>query len=200
MLANALVMSHFDYCSSVWTNCNNTLLNSLQIYHNRLACILLSADVRTCINDIIDMMNSLNWVKLNKRWEKHLLVMLFKCPTQNASSYLSSHFTYVQSVHSHSTRRQTSKCHLIPPWNTVSGKRTIHYRACSIWNNLPFNVHSELLSMSLYSLNKCISDYIWFVFFSHSIYESKCISCNCLNHFCFTVCKFLIYHLMSLIV
>ena len=51
MLANALFMPHFDYCNPVWTNCNNTLLNSLQIYHDRLARILLSADVRTRIDD-----------------------------------------------------------------------------------------------------------------------------------------------------
>ena len=105
MLANALFMPHFDYCSPVWTNCNNTLLNSLQICHDRLPYILLSADVRTRIDD---MMNSLNWVKLNKRWDKHLFVMLFKCLTHNVPSYLSSHFTYIQSVHSHSTRSQTS--------------------------------------------------------------------------------------------
>ena len=157
MLANALVMTHFDYCSPVWTNCNNALLNFLQIYHNRLARILLSADIRTRIDD---MMNSLNWVKLNKRWEKHLLVMLFKCLTHSAPSYLSSHFTYMQSVHSHSTRSQTSKCLLTPTWNIVSGKRTFHYRACNVWNNLPFSKRNELLSMSLYSFNKCISDYI----------------------------------------
>ena len=136
MLANALVIPHFDYCSPVWRNCIKTLLNSLQIYHNRLA----RADVRTRIDD---MMNSLNWVKLNKRWEKHHLVMLFKCLTKSAPAYLSSHFTYVQSVHSHSTRSKTCKCLLIPPWNTVCGKRTFHYRAYSIWNNLPFNVRRE---------------------------------------------------------
>ena len=90
MLAKALVMPHFDYCSPVWTNCNITLLNSLQIHHNRLARILLSADIRTCIDD---MMNSLNWVRLNKRWENQLLVMLFKCLIHKAPPYclLSSH-------------------------------------------------------------------------------------------------------------
>ena len=53
MLAKAFVMPHFDYCSPVWTNCNITLLNSLQIHHNRLVRILLSADIRTRIDDMI---------------------------------------------------------------------------------------------------------------------------------------------------
>ena len=54
--------------------------------------ILLSADVRT---RIYDMMNSLNWVKLNKKWEKtSSCYMLFLYLTHSAPSYLSSHFTY----------------------------------------------------------------------------------------------------------
>ena len=107
MLAKALVMPHFDYCSPVWTNCNTTLLNSLQIPFsiNRLARILLSADIRTRIDDMI---NSLNWIRLNKRWKNQLLVMLFKCPIHKAPPYLSSQFTYTQSIHSHGTRSQSS--------------------------------------------------------------------------------------------
>ena len=100
MLAKALVMPHFNYCSPVWTNCNTTLLNSLQIHHNRLARILLSADIRTRIDD---MMNSLNWFRLN-RWENQLLLMLFKCLTHEAPPYLCSQFRYTQSIHTHGTR------------------------------------------------------------------------------------------------
>ena len=59
-LANALVMPHFDYCSSVWSNCNVQYVNSLQILQNRLARVLVSADTRT---RIIDLMNTLNWSK-----------------------------------------------------------------------------------------------------------------------------------------
>ena len=93
-LANALVMPHFDYCSPVWTNCNNTLLNSLQIYHYRLAHILLSADVRTHIDD---MMNSLNWVNQTKqKMGETFLFMLFKCLTHIPHiCLLNSHFTYI---------------------------------------------------------------------------------------------------------
>ena len=157
MLAKALVMPHFDYCSPVWTNCNTTLLNSLQIHHNRLARILLSADIRTRIDD---MMNSLNWVRLNKRWENQLLVMLFKCLTHKAPPYLCSQFRYTQSIHTHGTRSQTSKCLVLPTWNIIPGKRSFHYRACHSWNELPLNLRNVLFTMNLYSFKKQISDYV----------------------------------------
>ena len=75
-LANALVMPHFDYCSSVWSNCNVQYVNSLQILQNRLARVLVSADIRT---QIIDLMNTLNWSKLDQRWKLHILLTTFKC-------------------------------------------------------------------------------------------------------------------------
>ena len=36
-LANALVIPHFDYASSVWSNCSATDQAHLQVLHNRLA-------------------------------------------------------------------------------------------------------------------------------------------------------------------
>ncbi len=139
-------MPHFDYCSTVWTNCSLTLSNSLQIYHNRLARILLSADIRTPISE---MMNSLKWITLDKRWANHLLIILFKCLTDNGPSYLCSQFTYVQSLHSHGTRSQTFNCLNTPSWNINPGKRTFHYRACQAWNNLSSDTRKNALSMSL---------------------------------------------------
>ena len=46
MLANALVFPYFDYCSPVWSNCNLNFSNILQILQNKLAHVLLSADIR----------------------------------------------------------------------------------------------------------------------------------------------------------
>ena len=37
MLSNALVIPHFDYASSVWSNCSVNNQNDLQVLHNRLA-------------------------------------------------------------------------------------------------------------------------------------------------------------------
>ena len=74
-LANALVVPHFDYCSSVWSNCNVQFVNSLQILQNRLARVLVSADIRT---RIIDLMNTLLMLSCKSfLWvldSKHLLL------------------------------------------------------------------------------------------------------------------------------
>ena len=153
MLANALVIQHLDYCDTVWSNCSVTLSNSLQLHQNRLARILLSADIRTRIND---MMNALNWVPLEKRWNNHLLIMLFKCLTDNAPNYLSSKFSFVSSNHSHGTRSQTFNALNHPQWKINPGKRTFHNRACSAWNQLPITVRETFSSLSLQSFKELI--------------------------------------------
>jgi hypothetical protein len=38
---NDIVLSHFDYCSLVWDNCSDYLLNKLQKLQNRNKCIFM---------------------------------------------------------------------------------------------------------------------------------------------------------------
>ena len=140
-----LVFPHFDYCSVVWTNFNMEHLQSLQVLQNKLARVLLSADIRTPIDD---MMSSLNWPKLDKRWQNQLLLLIFKCLIHEAPSYLSSQFTFTSSVHSHNTRNQSSNSLVIPSFNVNAGKRTFLYRAGKTWNSLPCQFRSRAMSMT----------------------------------------------------
>ena len=148
MLANAIVFPHFDYCSSVWSNFKLEFSNCLRILQNKLARVLLSADIRSPINDLMD---ALNWTRLENRWEKHLLVIVFKCLQHIAPSYLSSNFIYTSSVHSQNTRSQSSNTLVVPHYNINPGKRTFLYRGSSIWNKLPQNIRANLSGMSLSS-------------------------------------------------
>ena len=60
MLAQALVFLHFDYCRSVLSDFSMHHSNELQILQNRLACILLSTDIRTSLDK---MLKDLDWVR-----------------------------------------------------------------------------------------------------------------------------------------
>jgi len=154
MLANALVMPHFDYCSIVWSNCNSEYSNTLQVLQNRLARILLNADIKTSVNDL---MGTLNWVKLNCRWNDQLLLLVFKCLTGSAPSYLSSQFSFTNSMHSHNTRGQTFNSLVVPTWKLGYGKRTFQYRATKLWNDLPQNVRFNFTTLSTSTFKTAIS-------------------------------------------
>ena len=146
MLGEALIMPHFDYCCAVWSNCSKDLLSRMQKLQNRLARILLSADFRTPISD---MMDSLHWLKLNDRWSNQLLLIVFKCLKDYAPSYLSSKFVFTHSYHSYQTRHQTSNTLVVPHSNSNAGERTFHIRAALLWNNLPQNIRLSFESLSV---------------------------------------------------
>ena len=147
MLANALVFQHFDYCSPVWSNCKVEYFSSLQILQNKLARVLLSADIKTSTDDLMTTLNSDKLEK--KRWQKQLILIVFKCLKHDAPSYLSSKFVYTSSVYFQNTRNQSSNILLMPSFNIKSGKRTFYFRGSSIWNSLPTDVRCNLFSMSI---------------------------------------------------
>jgi len=159
LTANALVMPNFDYCSSVWSNCSNELSNSLQILHNRLARIILSADIRTPVND---MMSMLKWNKLNDRWSIQMLVLIFKCIKGIAPDYLSSQFNFMHNMHSKGTRSQTNFALYEPSWNINAGKRTFQSRAAKTWNSLHADIRCNYESMSLTQFkNSTFMHFVW---------------------------------------
>lgn len=146
MLSNALVIPHFDYASSVWCNFSLEYQNKLQVLQNSLARTILSADIRTPVND---MFNSLKWIKLSDRWRNHMLILVFKCLRNLSPTYLTSKFEFVHSNHAHATRNQVSNTLIVPKFNSNSGLRTFHVRATYIWNNLSPAIRTEMENMTL---------------------------------------------------
>ena len=153
-LAKALVFPHFDQCSSVWSNFIAEHHNRLQILQNRLARVLLSADIRTPIDKL---MKDLGWNKLKFRWEQQLLILTFKCLTSAAPSYLSCHFTFMHATHEKGTRSQTHNALVVPSWNIIAGKRTFLYRASAIWNELASHIRLNFNTMSVQQFKNNIS-------------------------------------------
>ncbi len=90
MLYNSLVLPLFDYCDVVTGNLNKTNLRRLQKLQNRGAHIILNADSRTHIND---MMSDLKWLTIEQRDKLHTSVMVYKVMNSLAPNYLCKYFT-----------------------------------------------------------------------------------------------------------
>ena len=109
---------------------------------------------------IDDMMNSLNWVKLNKRWEKHLLVML-----------LNALFI----VHPHNCLLILRICNLFIHIALEAEPQivfSLHFGTLFLERELFITGHVHVIFgiisplvcyyvwACMYSFNKCVSDYI----------------------------------------
>ena len=154
MLVNALVFPYFDYCSPVWSNCSLKFSNILQILQNKLARVLLSADIRTSVDNLLC---DFNWIKLDKRWKIQPLQVVFKCLKNDTPSYLSSQFIFSSTIHFKNTRSQGSNTLVMPSFKIKPGKRTFHYRGSSVWNSILVDYRCNLSSMKLDSLKSLVN-------------------------------------------
>ena len=62
---NAIILSHFDYCSLVWDECADYLLTKLQKLQNRAARVINGSSYETNSKDIL---SELNWQPLKERF------------------------------------------------------------------------------------------------------------------------------------
>ncbi len=79
MLYNSLVLPLFDYCDVVIGKLNKTNLRRLQNLQNRGARIILKADSRTHINDMMS--------DVEQRHKLHTSVMVYKVMNRPSTKY-----------------------------------------------------------------------------------------------------------------
>ena len=63
---NAIILSHFDYCSLVWDECADYLLTRLQKLQNSAAPVITGSSYETNSEDIL---SELNWQPLKERFQ-----------------------------------------------------------------------------------------------------------------------------------
>ena len=87
MLYFTIIQSHLDYCSSVWSNASNTVLNKMRVLQKRALRIVLRADFNTRSNELFRMAKV---DPIDLRWKKTNVIFLFKIiHLPNMPNYLS---------------------------------------------------------------------------------------------------------------
>lgn len=132
----ALILPHFDYCSSVWDGLNVTLSDKLQKLQNRAARAIsqVGYDIRSC-----DILRELNWDTLAKRRKIQKSLLMFKILNRRAPSYL---VDLVSSYKTNYRLRDIDNKLSLPKPNTEYLKRSFSYSAAKVWNELPASIRS----------------------------------------------------------
>ena len=65
LLASALVLPLFEYCSNAWSNCSQGTKDILIRQHKRMARMVLGVETRTPTKEVLDR---LHWVSIEERW------------------------------------------------------------------------------------------------------------------------------------
>ena len=83
-----IIQSHLDYCSPVWSNATNSVLNKMRVLQKRALRIVLKCDNSIRSNELFQR---LKVDPIDLRWKKTNVILLFKTMhVQDMPIYLSS--------------------------------------------------------------------------------------------------------------
>ena len=132
-LYNALVLPHFDYCSSVWSCTSVKNMSRLQRLQNRAMRCILKAPARAHIEE---MLADLKWMSVKQRMCYNRLVLMWKILNNCVPNYLSNRVQYVHQIHQRQTRASANNLLFIPH----SSQKSFYVTAGREWNDLPPNL------------------------------------------------------------
>ena len=84
-LYSALILPLFDYCDTVYGNCNITQLIKMQRLQNRAGKIIQKLPFDTPTHEVL---SNLKWFYVTERVFYHRCILAYKCLNQLAPKYL----------------------------------------------------------------------------------------------------------------
>ncbi len=148
---NTMILPHFDYAITIWSNCNVSSLNKIQKLQNAAMRIILGVPFRTHVND---MLRDLSFMDIRSRILYSTGCMMFKVLNNKAPQYLIDCFRAINNVHSICTRQSKAGNLYIPTCNTNYGKNTFRYKGCVLWNILSQDIRNAKSFMSFKKMFK----------------------------------------------
>ena len=133
LLANALILPYFDYCSCAWSNCAQYVKETLVKQHKKMARVVLRTEARTSTNTVLQ---HLNWVPIQDRWDFQVCKMMHAAVHSYAPPYLNNTIVTTRNTHRYSTRSSSDHGLIIPAVRTQTGKKSFSHYGSTIWNNL----------------------------------------------------------------
>ena len=139
-LCNALIMCHFDYCSSSWYNSlDSKLKHKLQVCQNKVVRFVLNLGNRHHIGP--EELCELNWLDTHHRAMQLQMNHVYNIFHDNSPNYLKCNFLKISNCHSYNTRSRQYNF-FVPQINSVS-RKTFYYNSIIQWNNLPNGIKSS---------------------------------------------------------
>ena len=141
---NALVLPHMTYCSTIWNDGSNSILNKLSKLQRRAARVITgqSYEVRSA-----QILESLNWIPIEDMLRKRETVMTFKALTNRLPDYVQNFFQKSENS-KYSLRSNNVKLSLPKP-KTNFLERSFSYRAAKGWNELSDEITKNVQNLSL---------------------------------------------------
>ena len=144
---NAYILSHLDYCCTIWGNANLNLMDAVVKFQKKAASCILVKDFDS---PSAEMFTELKWMNFPERIQYQKAILMYKIFNSLAPEYLKGLFKHTADIHQRSLR-STSDHLLYVPKPNIRFRNSISYSGSKIWNSIPENIR---LSDSIISFKK----------------------------------------------
>lgn len=142
MLCDSLVLSHSNYCDTVYGPCL-TVLDSNRLQRLQNACLRLIYGIRK-FEHISHKLNEIGWLNMQQRRRLHSACQFFSIISQKTPPYLYNKIRFRCDVHNINVRFRGKLT--IPTHSTEAFKRSFSYNVSRCLNELPIDYLKQKLS------------------------------------------------------
>lgn len=146
MVYNAIIQPHYDYCSTLYINCEKQQIDQMQKLQNRAMRYILKCDYRTS-QDF--MLKTLNWMSVSQRIKYNVLILVFKMKNNIVPNYLENKIRYTNEFHDFGTRSRTRNVIRLPDLRSESARNCLLYKGVKMYIELP-NEIKNILSTNVF--------------------------------------------------
>ena len=129
MLYWTLVKTHFRYCNVIWGQCNETLLDKLQLLQNRAARVITKVKYEDA--DHLKLVCQLGWLTIRNLIKLDLGIFMYKSQNKLLPETAGDFYVPVEKVHSYQTRSAVSGNVFLRRYD-MSFTQVYHFQWCEI--------------------------------------------------------------------
>lgn len=152
IISNAIVMPHFNYCSTLLITCKKEQIESLQKLQNKLMRIILKCDYLTPIEY---MLKELNWLSISQKIIYNVILMIFQMKNNLLPKYLCNKLIYANEIHERNTRNKDEM--RLPKYKKEATRRNIFYKGIQMYNQISKDMKQE---KNINIFKKKLHDYV----------------------------------------
>ena len=154
----SLIYPYISYAILAWGSAYKTHIDKIQTKQNHSTRLIFFATtygehaesalpLLNLLSDVLTVHNVYRFhlLKFTYLWHKGLLPTLF-----------SNYFQCASDVHNYNTRYASKQSLYVKKVRTNTGKQTIGYAACIVWDKIPLNVKE----LSVYQFSKQLKPYL----------------------------------------
>lgn len=138
IIYSTIVLPHFEYCSTIYFNCNKKQIATLQKIQNRAMRIILNCEFRTHTES---MLEALHLLSVSQMIKFNSIFFVFKMKNKDTPPYLYRKIEYNYNTHNRETRNKNEI--RLPNLRSEFARKSIFYNGLKLYNDLPSALKNE---------------------------------------------------------